>query len=267
MTSADNGLFHKADSLFAEGHFFRSTIEYERILFEHEAPGIQREALIKKAVALKYQERYTEAIRELNRIAIRSPKDTLLAARTYHLAVCHCLNGNYQEALATIDMYEYALDGHPLLYDILIIKTLSNNHLFKFEDAETSLRQITELQVDESNGINSILKEIYDRGKTPRYRNPERAHDFSIVIPGSGHLYAGAFGEGAVNFLLNASALSFGVWQVYTGYYFTGYVVGVTFLERFHSGGKKRASVLAELKNIENTNKLNMRILDAIKEN
>lgn len=267
MTKAGNGLFQKADSLFAAGLFFQSTIEYERILFEYEAPGVQREALIKKAMALKNQERYTEAIRELNRIAIRSANDTLLATRTYHLAVCHYLNGNYQETLAIIDMYEYALDGHPLLYDILIIKTLSNNHLFKFEDAEISLRQITEQQAHESNTLNNILADIYERGKTPRYRNPERAHDFSIVIPGSGHLYAGAFGEGAINFLLNASALSFGVWQVYTGYYFTGYVVGVTFLERFHTGGKKRSSVLAEIKNIENTNKLNMKILNAIKEN
>lgn len=259
MTKAESP-FNTADSLYHAQQYFRSAIEYERILFEQEDAGIQRRALLQKALSLKHQQRYTDAIHELNRISIRDPQDTLLAHKSYQLAACYYLNKNYQQCIEGIVMVQTALMNHPILTDLLILKILSHNHLFQHEQARQTL---IELSKHSGNGTlyQQIAHDLYESDKPKKYKNPEKAHNLSMIIPGTGHLYSGAIGEGAISFILNASALSFGAWHVYSGYYFTGYVVGVTTLERFHTGGKKRAENLAIWKNTENANQLNLQII------
>lgn len=221
---------------------------------------MQRRALLQKALSLKHQQRYADAIHELNRIAIRNPQDTLLAEKSYQLAACQYLNKSYQQCIDGIAMVQHTLANDPMLAHLLTLKTLSHNHLFQHEQARQTLLDLSQ-HAENGTLYQQIAKDLYENDQPKRFKDPEKAHNLSMIIPGTGHLYSGAFGEGAINFLLNASALSFGAWHVYTGYYFTGYVVGVTTLERFHTGGKMRAKNLAIWKNTENANQLNLQII------
>jgi len=147
-----------------------------------------------------------------------------------------------------------------ILPDLLLLKTLSHNQLFQHEKAKKTL-QTLEQQTNNEALYKQIVNDLYINNKPKKFKDPDIAHKLAMFIPGSGHIYSGAIGEGIINFLLNASALGFGAWHTYTGYYFTAYVVGVTSLERFYTGGKRRAENLAEWKNTENANKLNLQIL------
>ncbi|MEZ5199231.1 MAG: hypothetical protein R2764_23450, partial [Bacteroidales bacterium] len=76
-----------------------------------------------------------------------------------------------------------------------------------------------------------------------------KAENWSRFIPGTGQIYAGRAGEGTVNFLINASVLTFAGFQVYNGFYITGYLAGLGFFNKTYHGGIKRAGVLASYKN------------------
>ena len=71
-------------------------------------------------------------------------------------------------------------------------------------------------------------------------------------------MYTGAVAEGSVNFLLNATLLSFALYEFYTEYYITGYFVGLGLFNKTYHGGMRRAGLLAEQKNKDALNKLNL---------
>ena len=71
----------------------------------------------------------------------------------------------------------------------------------------------------------------------------------STYLPGTGQLYAGYFWEGAANLsfqLIGLATIGVGIW---TKYYISGTLLGVTIYQRFYTGGTKRAGYLAEKRN------------------
>lgn len=209
----------------------------------------------------KKRRAYNNAIATIERINLRNPSNPLFAKKAYQLAFCQYMAGNYQDAIGTIDLYNSMLaDDIECKQKLLKLKVFSHNHLFEFEEARKTLGELKK-HTDEDLSINQI-QSLYD--DAPNYKNPEKAKHLSI-LPGLGQVYCGDFFEGSMNFLLNASALGFGAWQVYSGYYFTGYVVGITLLQKFHSGGQHRAQILARQKNRENALKFNVKIVRQLK--
>jgi tetratricopeptide (TPR) repeat protein len=251
-------LFKKADSLAVSGNTTGSAVEYERIVFLAYNVDSQRKAIYKKAMVYKNAGKYTEASETLERLNIRNPEDTLFAQKNYQLAFCQYMNGNYKDAINTIELYEaVASKENTIRPQILTVKIFCYNHLFEFDKAIETLTKLEKLS--NTNGNYKKIKNMYVN--LPKYKDPEKARHLSL-LPGLGQAYCGEIVEGSINFLLNASALGFGAWQVWNGYYFTGYVVGVTLLQKFHSGGQHRAEIIAREKNIENAAKFNRKILE-----
>ena len=80
-------------------------------------------------------------------------------------------------------------------------------------------------------------------------------------------MYAGKDGEGIVNFLINASILTYAGFEIYNGFYITGYLAGLGFFNKTYHGGIKRAGVLATQKNKELMVDFNSRITSLILSN
>jgi tetratricopeptide (TPR) repeat protein len=243
-----------ADSLVTAGNYFRGAIEYERVIYENDDQKIQKQALFKKAITLKMDKRFDEAINELNRLSIRNVNDTLFGAKIYQLALCLYLNENYQKAISTIEINRLMITDSHVSNELNVIKILCYNFIYNYEEAKNLISQLPQAEL--------WLSELYPKDKLPKFKSPEKGANLSMFVPGAGQAYAGAIGEGAFNFLLNASALSFGVWQAWNGFYFTGYMVGVTMLERFYTGGKHRAAILCEQRNLKTANILNQKIME-----
>lgn len=239
------------------GNMTGSAVEYERIVFFSDDADSKREAIYKKALAYKNAGKYEKASVTLERLNIRNPEDTLFAQKNYQLAFCQYMNGNYNDAINTIELYEaISSKENTIKPKILTIKIFCYNHLFEFDKANETLTKLEKLS--NTNGNFQEIKNMYVN--SPKYKNPEKARHLSL-LPGLGQVYCGEIVEGSFNFLLNASALGFGAWQVWNGYYFTGYVVGVTLLQKFHSGGQHRAEIIAREKNIENASEFNRKII------
>jgi len=250
----------KADSLLQAHQYMASLVEYERIVFQSNDAGIKKQAIFKKAMVYKAMRSYEKTEEELNRIGIRNPNDTLFPLKAYEMAFAQYMTGNYQAALSTIETYGVMISGeHQVMPGLLTLKILCYNQLFKFDRAESTIRQLAGLSNTHDSLNYTSLLTYYE--KAPHYKNPETAKHLSI-LPGLGQVYCGKVFEGGLSFLLNASALSFGAWEVYSGYYFTGYVVGVTLLQKFHTGGQHRAELLARQVNEKHILKFNQLIID-----
>lgn len=113
--------------------------------------------------------------------------------------------------------------------------------------------------------MEQMAANLYGKKKRVRIKSINKAENLSRFIPGSGQIYAGNTGEGIVNFLINASVLTFAGFQVYNGFYITGYLAGLGFFNKTYHGGIKRAGVVASRKNeklmVDFNSKINQIIL------
>ena len=98
---------------------------------------------------------------------------------------------------------------------------------------------------------------LYKPDNLPRFRSVKKSEALSRFFPGSGQVYSGRVTEGGINFLLNAGLLGFSLFEFYSGYYFTGYIVGLTIFNKTYHGGIHRAGEMAEAKNREMENRFN----------
>jgi hypothetical protein len=69
------------------------------------------------------------------------------------------------------------------------------------------------------------------------------------MIPGLGQAYAGNTIEGALNFTISLAFLSFGVYEIFEGFYITGYFVGAIGLNKVYFGGHARTTFLLHRNN------------------
>ncbi len=240
-------------------------IECERVLFYSSLPEDQKKALYLKGLSLKQQLDFNKAAETFNQIRITSISDTLYTNKFYEESLCNYLAGNFETALTNINQYEYLSSNKIIPGSILMVKILCLNSMFEFEEAKN-----TTLTLIRNNHLDSTLicdtKDLYRRKNYPRKKNPETAKNLSMVMPGLGHIYSGRWVEGSISFVLNAGALTFGIYNIYINYYFTGYVIGFTLLNKFHSGGMKRSYILAETKNERNISHFNKRFLELWKQ-
>ncbi len=83
-----------------------------------------------------------------------------------------------------------------------------------------------------------------------KQKNPETARWFSM-IPGAGHFYVGAVGEGLFSLFLNAASISFIVFELSSGLYVGGLLGGGILLSQTYLGGTERAIQLTNQYNRE----------------
>ncbi|GAF05901.1 hypothetical protein [Saccharicrinis fermentans] len=247
--------------LLSENKHTECVIECERVLFYSGSPEDQKNALFIKGLSLKQQLDFNKAADTFNQIRITSSESTFFNEKFYEQSLCNYLAGDFENALTNINQYEYLSHGDTIPNEILLVKILSLNSLFHFEDAKNAT-----LALITNNNLNSELinstENLFRRKNCPRKKNPEKAKNLSMIVPGLGHIYAGRWVEGGISFVLNAGALSFGLYNIYIEYYFTGYVIGFTLLNKFHSGGMKRSYILAETKNKRNIVNFNQHFLE-----
>jgi len=259
----ENAYWNKADSLLNSGNLTGGLVEMERVVFTTSDQSVRQKAIFKKAMIHKSMARFPDVQTELNRIGvIRNPEDTLFTMRAYELALAQYMTEDYQDALNTLENCVIMLsEDNPATESLLTLKALCHNQLFQFHEAEKTLVQLKQQSPKPQSALYAKALKKYE--DAPRYKDPEKARHLSL-LPGLGQVYTGKVVEGGISFLLNASALGFGAWQVYSGYYFTGYVVGVTLLQKFHSGGQHRAELLAIQKNRKNILEFNTAITQTL---
>lgn len=254
-----------ADSLFLSGQYFEASIEYEYLIFKAEQPGSVNLYKYKKALCYKKLNNYNRALKELQTIYFDNPhNDSLYRFVSYEQALCFYLNGETQKALWKIDEY-FRLNSDSVSHvDFMPLRVFCLNQNFQWNEARQCLLafvQMQDLTSENKTELEQLINDMYNRKNIPKIRSVKKAELFSRIIPGAGQIYAGMPGEGIVNFLINASIITFTAHQAYNGFYITGYLAGLGFFNKTYHGGIKRAETIAVHRNKELIANLNSQII------
>ena len=255
--AAAQNVFHKADSLFAVGTYFPAAVEYERIVFQSEDLKEKSLALLKKSYAYKAHGAYQKSFNTLQRIDIYDLNDSLQFEIRYEKILNAYLAGNYKEAEAEIIQLEYYTDDEAKADQARYLKILVLNELQQWQEAKNEF----EIYI-KNKDANFDVEEVYYFTDKPKIRDPKKASLLSTFIPGAGQIYGGAVLSGLGSFAIQSALLAFGIYNLWSGYYFTGFFTGLGMFQAFYFGGIQHAAYVTNKKNEEKIRKYN----DGVKE-
>lgn len=256
--------------MYASGNYFEASIEYERLIFQSENLADINFCKYKKALCYKKMDAFDKALDELQPIYFSNPEDSLYRLVSYEQSLCFYLNGEPERALWKIDEFIHRSTDSAAFESFLPLKILSLNQTMQWEKAKNNFLLFVEMQdfsPETETELEQSILNLYDEENRPRIKSVKKAETLSRFFPGSGQIYAGKTGEGIVNFLINASVLSFAGFEIYNGFYITGYLAGLGFFNKTYHGGIKRAGVLTSQKNKELMVDFNSRITSLILSN
>jgi tetratricopeptide (TPR) repeat protein len=253
--------YSNALRIYNEKKFYAASIEFERAIFYE--TEISRIAFLKYYKSLCYKElgEYNKSLEELNQVNMFNIPDSLFLSIRYQQALTNYLNNEPDKSLWNIGEIRFRFPDSSRIVEILPLNILCLNAVRKWDEAHSLWYYFLENSGMENTGVVNFkmtIDNLYKKRNIPGFHSPKKAENLSRFIPGSGQVYTGAITEGSVNFLLNASLLSFALYEFYTEYYITGYFVGLGLFNKTYHGGMRRAGLLAEQKNKEALNKFNI---------
>ncbi len=241
-----NNSIKKIDSLFFNQKYFEASIECERILYQSQNQQITAFATLRKTECLKQLGNFESAANDCEKIALWGLNDSLQFAIRYQTALCYFLSAQVADANSKISQIKIYCRDTILKKQLLLLDALINAELENYENAYyVGCQYIESYQNKDSLLIE--LNKLFE--KKPRIRSEKKAELLSTFIPGAGQIYAGYPLEGVFSFLLQATALAYGGWEIYSRNYVTGWFVGFGMFQKFYFGGSGRAAFLVQKRN------------------
>ncbi len=238
-----NYLKFRADSFYNIGKFKESIVDCERILYL--SPNLELTIATMQLEAKAFQQlgQYQIANNILLSIPIIGFDSTKFVQWYYNLALNSFLIGNFEESKSFLsERKKYGgKTSDNIENELLTILVFSE--LMQWDSIKPIVIQSPYLQVWQKDSILTLLE------CKPKILNRSKLEWYNRFIPGSGHIIAGHFWEGLTSFILCASALTFGIYEIYNGYYITGYFLGAGFLNSFYSGGLRRIQLITDYEN------------------
>ena len=253
--------YSRALRIFNEGRLYLASIEFERAIFYETDNNNISKCKYYKALCYKGLGETSRALEELNEINPSRLPDSLFLLVRYEQALCNYLNNDPNQSLWNIDEIRFRFSDSLKTIDIIPLNILCLNDLRKWADAIILWNYLIDksgLEDSVRSDIKSKINKLYEKRNLPKFHSPGKAETLSRFIPGSGQIYCGAFFEGSFNFVMNAAVLGFSLYEFYTKYYFTGYIVGLTLFNKTYHGGMHRANLLAAEKNIKTLNRFDL---------
>ena len=243
----------RADSLFDSGDYALAAVEYERCVFLSESRETTSRALRQKALCYKSEGRFAEAAATIERYV-----DSY--ADHYQLALCRYLAADYQGASSTVRNYSMWYDS--VDRDMLLIQMLALNEQKLYDSARAVSIQLAERhKAIAGEDLMPLLDSLYDA--CPKMKD-ETVGFWLSFIPGLGHAYAGNYAMGVGALLLNATVVTFGVWQLLEHCYVTAYLGGAGMLNITYLGSMRSAAYQLQKTNYQRSAPFNQRFRQMI---
>ena len=198
--------FAFAESLFAEGDYFRAITEYKRVLFFSPQEKTAVSCRFRIGESYYRAKRWEEAIESFRDFAIRYPDDPRTAQALY-------LKGLAEKELKRFDA---ALETFAGLMKDNKVSELSDRAAYQTalvyieaEDWEKAAQSLKRIPGDSPVNRNAtrLAAGLGEIGSLPR-KSPGTAGLLAAVLPGAGHLYTERPKSAAVAFLLNATFIA-----------------------------------------------------------
>jgi len=252
--NASQSRFEKVDSLLLASDLLGAVVECEKIAFYSDSVEIKALACLKQVECYKTFEQYEKAKNVATGFVISfSLSKEIQFELRFQTALCAHLSGNYNETDLHLAFLDAANFDSTLNRKTYLLRAFNAIELRKFEESKNWLEKMIITHAVDRQHKDSLLNGLeilYSKKNLPKIKSEKKAYWLGLV-PGLGHIYAGEYKEALSAFMLNLAALSFGVFQIYNGYYLTGYFVGAGILVKLYYGSKERKDYLVEKRNFK----------------
>jgi tetratricopeptide (TPR) repeat protein len=249
----------RVDSFYQNGNFEKAIVDCERILFRSVENKTRIKTLFLKAECFKQLGNFNDANLTLVSISTVGLDSATTCEIYYNEALNSYMSGMYDEAASQLTQIDIFTNNKEFSENHIFLKILVLGELAKWDSAMVVINKTKYLSTSQKNDLQLIYK------NKPHLFNAKRLDWYSRFIPGSGQVITGHFFEGAASFLFCASALTFGGYEVYTHYYFTGYFLGAGFLNGFYYGGLRRLKIMVEFENAKRKEGINSKVKGYLK--
>lgn len=241
------------DSLFMAGDYATAAVGYEYAAFRSSDPLQKAHYLLEKAYCYKAALAYSQAIEILERIRV-SPGDSLRKLVDYEKALLYHLTEDYQKSYN--ELLKYQVVNGRLDQDLTLLLALNLIALNRWEESHDLLFRESAILGLDSAAVQFVFSEKL------KLKNPDKAYNLSMFLPGVGQMYAGYFFKGLLSGTIQAALVGFSAYSIYQGYFFTGGMTGVALFYTFYFGGARHARELAIARNEEQGQRLSQRLME-----
>lgn len=205
MMLTDDVLLKLGDAFTSDGDYYRAITEYKRLLILFPQSSKADNALFSIGMAYFRGEEYESASKTFSSLRGRFPQSSFVAKAAYHQGLCLSRLGKPEEASEAFSAAATPAAGRNEEAKAasfgMAMAALDRNDI---TSSRSTLEQFVRQYPDDSGVLRA--KEaiaLLDKSLTPPYKSPFLAGTMSAILPGSGQLYAGRYGDALTSLLLN----------------------------------------------------------------
>ena len=217
-----------ADAFMAEGEYYRAVTEYKKFMILFTGSKKMDYALYRIGLAYYRGDEYEQAARAFASIGTGYGGSSYVPAALYQEGVSYWRLDRPAKAAAAFDKAVAAAPASEYARLALLGKSLAEFDLNNIPACRQELERFIESYPEDAK-TDKVRKTIalLDRHRELPQKSPLVAGGMSALIPGSGHIYAGHYGDGITAFFLNGLFIAGTVAAVRQENYAVAGVVGV----------------------------------------
>jgi tetratricopeptide (TPR) repeat protein len=224
------------DAFMAEGEYYRAITEYKKYLILFPGGSQADAALFKSGMASYSGMEYESAAETFASLRARFPASPLAAESAYFEGLCHARLSRFDKAAAAFGKAAAQDPASDAASKARLGRAMAE---FDGGDLAETRRDLTRILDDfprevRADNVRTALSLLPPTDELPR-KSPVTAGILSALLPGSGHMYAGHYGDGATALLLNGLFIAGTVVAIQQENYALAGVVGVIGLP-FYAG-------------------------------
>lgn len=227
-------------------------LSIERAIFKEENDQVKSRLLLDKSKLYSRLEKYNDALATLSRINTYNAKREIQFEIINQKIFLNFLLGEYNQVKNAV-LEASLIDDYTADEDTKLIEILNYVALEEFDKAKELFEELN---------ADSNSQEIFD---VKKLKKEERAFNLSLVVPGSGQIYAGHFFRGLTSMGLQGVLFTYGVQGIQRRYFFTQALPSIGIFQGFYFGGAEYARELTVKRNEEIVKKLSNNIVNSFK--
>ena len=201
------GLANKqpADSLFAIGNYEAAAVAYEKDYFLSTETIDKKRALLFKSFCYKALGEYDHAYEIVKRGINIGEKDSTELLLRYEAIVNSYLAQKPSIVVSEIKLCQFYFPNQSSNNNaITILNLLALNDLAKWDESKQLLQTKRNIF-----GVDSVrIEELYASSSKVKLKNPQKAYNISLLLPGVGQMYAGHFLKGLFSSTVQAALIT-----------------------------------------------------------
>jgi tetratricopeptide (TPR) repeat protein len=227
----------QADSLLSRGDYEAAVKLYDRVLFFDEE-GYASKSYENIARCYFLNKQYAKAASYFSIAGSNTNHDSIASAIFQKKTICLILDEQFlaarEELFAMPDTYASSQEG-------ILLMALS---YYGNQETEAAFKEFAKLEGLKQHSTE--LKKLKRKLERAERKNPKTAKVLSIIVPGTGQIYAGDWRNGINSFLLTGGLMALGIHSMITVGVLDGLLLVGPWYQRYYTGGFNRAALSVE---------------------